>query len=97
MMRFLRITKRFIAAAALGAACTFAAPVAASADRYERHVWLPFPPPPPFPFFFRPRVVHRDYYYDHRDERWERRHDHWYDRRDERHERRHDRHDRWHR
>jgi hypothetical protein len=96
MTRFLRFTKTFIAAAALGAAFTFATPVAASADnwRHDRHVWLPFPPPPPF--FFLPRPVYRDrYYYDHRDERYERR----WDRRDERHERhdRHDRHERGHR
>jgi hypothetical protein len=87
MMRFLRFTKTFIAAAALGAACTFATPVAASADRYERHVWLPFPPPPPF--FFRPS------YWDHRNERYER-NERWRDRheRHDRYERRHDRHER---
>jgi hypothetical protein len=95
MTRFLRFTKRFIAAAALGAAFTFATPVAASADhwRHERHVWLPFPPPPPF--FFLPRPVYRDRYYDYRYDRHER-HERWRDRRDERHER-HDRHERGHR
>jgi hypothetical protein len=94
MMRFLRFTKTIIAAAALGAAVSFAAPVAASADRWERHerhVWLPFPPPPPF---FFPRFTYRDRY-DHRHERWER-NERWrdrYERRDDRHER----HERWHR
>jgi hypothetical protein len=96
MMRFLRFTKTFIAAAAIGAACAFATPDAASADSWRHHdrsVWLPFPPPPPFFLPPPPRVVYRDRYYDHRYERWER-NERWRDRRDERHER-HERHDRW--
>jgi hypothetical protein len=102
MMRFLRFTKTFIAAAAIGAACTFATPVAASADSWHHghRVWLPFPPPPAF--FFPPpppRVVYRSDPYWYRYDRYDR-HERWRDRRDERHERydrheRHERHDRW--
>jgi hypothetical protein len=98
MMRFLRFTKTFIAAAAIGAACTFATPVAASADswRHDHGVWLPFPPPPPF--FFPPpppRLVYRDRYWGYGHDRWER-NERWHDRRDERRDDRHERHQRWH-